>query len=147
MNDERVRESLGADLRASLSRWRELQLKFAGALQDQTYVIVDKQERCIERVDQPRVQGIPVLRYAPPRAVSENWTLFDQDVARRAALELDAKQVAFAPHRAMPLMELIAQRILAAEQGLQQLQQLVDSEIDPDELGDDDEGDAVRLRP
>ncbi|MBB3923710.1 hypothetical protein [Xanthomonas arboricola] len=138
MDDEQVRAELEEGLRANLAQWQTLQLRYADALQDQTYVILDAQGRCVQRVDWPRVEGIPTLSYAMPRVAEENWTLMDRERAAAAVLEFDAKQIAFAPHSCMPLLQLIAQRILAADEGLRRLATIEDQ---------DDDDDALSLRP
>lgn len=136
VDDEKVRLDLEQGLISSLAQWKALHARFARALQDQTYVILDAHGRSVQRVDWPRVEGIPTLKYARPRVAEENWTLMDRERAIAAVADLDAKQVAFAPHRTMPLVELIEARILAADQGLRQL-----ASPEPDEM------DAPAFRP
>jgi hypothetical protein len=123
-----VKEDMESGFRSAIERWSSLKDTYDWQRmlrpQEQYHVLMDNQQRVIERVDRPRVEGIPMLKYAPPRAAAKNWTLFDHETARRAVAELDAKQVAFAPHRAVAFADLIDQRIAAAQHGLRHITEM-----------------------
>lgn len=105
-------------LASKLARWSSLIDHYAAPAYADAYVLCDASERVIKRIDQPRVQNLPKLRYASPDPVSGNWTVLSAESARAAVLALDAQAPAFAPHRALHVRELAQEQAQAAEHGL-----------------------------
>lgn len=137
--DEEDVRVLRERLQDEISNWQQLCQRYGGQLLERQLVL-DNNGRAIERIDHPRVSYIPTLRYGKPDAAQLNWTLLAPAKARQLVGDLDRQHPAFAPHRVQDILELIRDRICAAEQGLRFLAERFPS---PDQ---EDDG-PVGMRP
>ncbi|OWQ61308.1 hypothetical protein [Stenotrophomonas maltophilia] len=112
MKDETQLARIGREIQA----WERLRDRFANTLPGTGFLILDAAERVIERVDRPRVVGVPTLQYQPPDVERQNWSLFDRDIAYAGAAELDRVQVTFAPHSVSHIRDFIEGRLGASRE-------------------------------
>ncbi|KAF1702882.1 hypothetical protein [Pseudoxanthomonas kaohsiungensis] len=125
---------------AEVDAWRQLKERFANALPDTAFVIMDARERVVKRIDKPRVPNFPKLQFDPPSPYQPNWSLFDRHTAEAGVSELDRLLVAFAPHRTVHINTLIDERLAALDQAAAYARRIAADEA----LEDDD---TRSLRP
>lgn len=141
MTTEERRDELGMELIA----WRRLREQFDITLPGTGYLILDANERVIERIDRPRVAGMAVLQYQPPIPARRNWTLFDEGIAKSAVPELDRAHAAFSPHRVVHIVPFLDGRIAATETAFELVSQSLNCDPGPDL--EDEEDLSPGLRP
>lgn len=138
---EKRRDELGMELIA----WQRLREQFNITLPGTGYLLLDANERVIERVDRPRVQGVPMLQYQPPIPARRNWTLFDESIAKGAVAELDRIHATFAPHQVVHIVPFLDGRIAATATAFELAVQALN--CDPVPEPDDADDESCSLRP
>lgn len=119
MNDNAV--STQGVLADRLEKWQALAERYAGQAYADAYVLCDVSERVVMRIDKPRVQNFPKLRYASPDPSQQNWTVMPGGSAHAAVAPLDSQAPLFAPHRAIHVRDLVSEQSAAIEHGLELL--------------------------